>query len=95
MCVVTGASRLECAIKLQNCVKFSGDKSNRLLGMFKFEIPRPPSGGTRSICDELNDYMGEAETDFRRLCINPKFANFKIRPLARKIFATAATSAPS
>ena len=72
-----------------------GDKSNRLLGMFKFEVPRPPSGGTRSICDELNDYMDEAETDFRRLWINPKFANFKIRRLARKIFATTATSAPS
>ena len=63
--------------------------------MFKFEVPRPPSGGTRSICDELNDYMGEAEADFRRLWINPKFANFKILRLARKIFATTATSAPS
>ena len=67
MLVVTGASRPVCAIKLQNCVEFhykSQDKSNRLLGMFKFEVPRPPSGGTRSICDELNDYIGEAETDF-------------------------------
>ena len=72
------------------------DKSNRLLGMFKFEVPRPPSsGGTRSICDELNDYMGEAETDFRRLWINPKFANFKIRRSAKKILATTPTSAPS
>ena len=70
-----------------------GNKSNRLLGMFKFKVPRPTSGGTRSICDELNDYMGEAETDFRRLWINPKFANFKILHLARKIFATTATSA--
>ena len=71
MLVVTGASRLEGAIKLQNCVKFHypvpGDKSNQLLGMFKFEVPRPPSGGTRNICDELNDPMDEAETDFRRL----------------------------
>ena len=72
-----------------------GDKLNQLLGMFKFEVPRPPSGGTRSIYDELNDYLGEAETDFRRLWINPKFANFKIRRLPRKIFATIATSAPS
>ena len=39
--------------------------------------------------------MGEAETDFRGLWINPKFPNFKIRRLARKIFATAVTSAPS
>ena len=44
-----------------------GDKSNQLLGMFKFEVPWPPSGGTRNIYDELNHYMGEAETDFRRL----------------------------
>ena len=72
-----------------------GDKSNRPLGMFKFEVPRPPSGGIQSICDELSDYIGEAETDFRKLWINPKFANFKIRRLARKIFATTATSAPS
>ena len=72
-----------------------GDKSNRLLGMFKFEVRRPLSGGTRSICDELIDYMGEAETDFRRLWINPKFANFKIRRLAKMIFATTATFALS
>ena len=99
MFVFTGARRPEGAMKLQKCVKFHYpvpvDESNRLLFMSKLEVPRPPSGGTRSIWDELNDYMGEAETDFRRLWINPKFANFKMRRLARKICAQTATSVPS
>ena len=98
MLVLTSASRTSMQSNSKtvsnSTTPVPGDKSNRLLGMFKFEVPRPPSGGTRSICDELNDYMGEAETDFRRLWINPKFANFKIRRLAKKIFATTATSAP-
>ena len=41
-----------------------GDKSNRLHGGFKFEVPHPPSGGTRSICDELNDYMAKQKPIF-------------------------------
>ena len=80
--------------KLNSKTPVPGDKSNRLFGMFKFEVPRSPSGGTRSICDELSDYTGEAETDFQRLWINPKFAHYKIRRIAKKIFATTATSTP-
>ena len=70
MLVVTSASRPEGAsskIVSNSTTPVPGGKSNRLLGMFKFKVPRPPGGGIRSICDEPNDYMGEAETDFRRL----------------------------
>ena len=49
---------------LNSTTPVPGDKSNRLLGMFKFEVPRPHSGDTRSICDELKDYMGDAGNRF-------------------------------
>ena len=77
-----------------SCSQSVTDSSN-LDNMFKFDVPTTPEAECRSVADELSIYTRTQGKDFRKLWNMERFSDFAIRRVARKIFATTATSAPS
>ena len=64
-------------------------------GMFSFSVQPATTEDEIDVADEIKEYLREKESCHHKLWTNPKWKNYKIREVARRLFSIPATSASS